>query len=412
MHAKTVPLELTSAEEGGLLPDRLRHLKDVLGREVTAGRLPGAVVGILRGGDVAFLDTVGYRDPRTQEPMPSDAVFSIASMTKPMVSLATMQLVEEGQVLLGDPIGAYLPDLADLKVQTSDAIDGWSIKPVGRAPTVQDLLRHTSGFTYADRGETPAHAKAPGSSMYASTTYSKDEFLARLQATPLLFEPGRQWEYGFSTDVLGLIVERVTGQSLGATLSARIWAPLAMTDTAFDVSGSQMQRYAHAFSHDPVTGEPQSVHHAQGGSTQWQSGGGGAVSTTMDYLRFLRIFLTDDYVGQTDQAAHARILSRASLDLMTCDHLAPDVPSRIADTMDPAANGYGFGLGFAVRRQNGVSALHGTAGDFYWSGVYGTYFWVDPAEDLAVVFMAVTPGAARLRYRQMVRTLVYSALAE
>lgn len=403
------PLEMTTAEDGGLLPDRLEHVKAVLGREVELGRLPGAVIGILRGDQVAFLDTVGMRDPQSGAEMPRDAVFSIASMTKPMVSAAIMQLVEEGQVLLADPVEAHIPELEDLKVQVGDADLGWSTEPAERGPTVQDLLRHTSGFTYSERGDTPAHQSAPGSSIKAAIGLPQVEFLSALQRAPLLFQPGTCWEYGFSTDILGIVVERITALSLGDALRDRIWNPLGMIDTGFELNDDKKRRYARAFATDPLTGAAQSIHHASDRSVQWESGGGGAVSTAMDYLRFLRVFLTDGYVGDS---SHKRLLSRASLDLMTCDHLAPDVPSRIADTMDLAANGYGFGLGFAVRRQDGVAALHGNEGDFYWSGVYGTYFWVDPAEDLAVVFMAATPGPIRLRYRQLVRTLVYSALAE
>jgi CubicO group peptidase (beta-lactamase class C family) len=412
VQSQSATLETMEPIEGGLLPERLEHLEAVLGREVSDGRLPGAVVGILRGDAVAYLGAVGHRDPAAGEAMATDAVFSIASMTKPMVSLAVMQLVEEGRVLLGDPIDAYLPELANLTVQAGDATSGWRVEPAERAPTVQDLLRHTSGLTYSERGDTPAHTQAPGSSIRASVKHSRAEFLERLKAAPLLFQPGRQWEYGFSIDVLGLLVERMTGQTLGEALRQRIWAPLGMVDTAFELSDAARGRYAHAFATDPLSGEPIAVHHAKGTPTQWESGGGGALSTAMDYMRFLRIFLTDGYLGTDGADQGPRVLSRASLDLMTSDHLAPDVPSRIADTMDPAAAGYGFGLGFAVRRQDGVSALHGNTGDFYWSGVYGTYFWVDPAEDLAVVFMAATPGPMRLRYRQLIRTLTYSALAD
>ncbi|MEO1649577.1 MAG: serine hydrolase domain-containing protein, partial [Pseudomonadota bacterium] len=363
-------------------------------------RIPGAVVGISRNGALAYLEGVGYRDPDSKAPMMPDALFSIASMTKPMVSAVAMQLVEEGLLLLGDPIGETLPELAQLNVLSGDGIS----RPAQRAPTVQDLLRHTAGFTYASRGTSEAHQKSPGSSMSASVQLTRSEFLRRLAEAPLLFEPGTHWEYGFSTDVLGLIIERVTGQSLDVALKERLWAPLGMDDTGFDITPEQRPRYATAFDRDPLTGEPQSIHHAEDTPIQWPSGGGGAVSTAHDYLKFL------DMMRQWGVSGGQRLLSRKSVAMMTSDHLPNPNDNRIAETMDPAALGYGFGLGFAVRRSAGRAALHGSERDYYWSGVYGTYFWVDPYEELTAVFMAAAPGPIRLRYRQMSRALAYQAI--
>jgi CubicO group peptidase (beta-lactamase class C family) len=388
-------------EAVGLSSARLRRFGEAMRREVEAARMPGCVVAVARGGKLAHLEAIGYRDPAAKEPLKTDAVFSIASMTKPMTSAAIMMLVEEGRVLLGDPVSEYLPPLAELKV----AEPGGSTRAPRQIPTIQDLLRHTSGLTYKDRGTTPAHALYPGSSVWAAERLSKEETIAALAKSPLLFDPGSNWEYGFSTDVLGFVVEAVTGKALGSFLQERLWAPLGMTDTSFALPAAKRSRYALALAKDPVTGNANpSIHHGTDRTQKWDSGGGGSVSTAADYLRFTEMLRCGGRLGGAD------ILGRGTVTLMAADHLPLSLNNMIADKMDPAATGYGFGLGFAVRRQNGIAAMAGSAGDYYWSGVYGTYFWIDPKEELSVVFMAAAPGLIRLRYRQMSRNLVYQAL--
>jgi CubicO group peptidase (beta-lactamase class C family) len=405
-HTTSDILPVVPPEEAGLSGERLAHLREMFQREIDAKRMPGCVIGIARGGQIAWLEALGARDPKSGETMTTDTVFSVASMTKLMTSTVIMQLFEEGRLLLGDPVEAFLPQLANLKVAEFASDGSLMTRPAHRQPTVQDLLRHTSGFTYQNRGTTPAHALYPGSSMSASEALKKKEFLETLGACPLLFDPGKKWEYGFSTDVLGHIAEAVEGKPLGVIMSERIWQPLGMADTGFELNENTAHRYAKAFDRDPITGDPQSIAHARGGKRHWQSGGGGCVSTANDYLKFLHMMLSLGEFGDT------RVLGRKTVELMTADHLAPDVENRIADTMDPAAEGYGFGLGVAVRRDDGISAMAGTAGDYYWSGVYGTYFWVDPFEELTVVLMAATPGPYRLRMRQLIRAGVYQAIAD
>ncbi len=388
-------------EAVGLSSQRLRRAGEALRRDIEAAQLPGAVLGIMRGGKLAHLEAVGYRDPATKEPLKTDSVFSIASMTKVMTSTAIMLLVEEGRILLADPVFTYLPPLAELKVMEATGVKRAPKSP----PTVQDLLRHSSGLTYRDRGTTAAHALYPGSSVSAAETYSKDEAIAALAKAPLLFDPGSSWEYGFSTDVLGWIVEAVTGKTLGAFLKERIWDPLGMVDTSFALPAAKRSRYALALPKDPVTGAANVViHHSTDKTQKWESGGGGCVSTAADYLRFADMFRANGKHGAS------QILGRGTVALMTADHLPSTFTNMIADKMDPAASGYGFGLGFAVRRQDGIAAMAGSAGDYYWSGAYGTYFWIDPKEQLTAVFMAAAPGLIRLRYRQMMRNCVYQAL--
>lgn len=390
-------------EEIGFCPQRLGRIKTALDREVAEGRLPGAVIAVCRAGKLAYQATVGTRDPASGAPMQSDAIFSIASMTKAMVSTAIMMLWEEGRILLSDPASKYLPELADMTVATGDG--SLRALPVENPFTIQDLLRHTSGLTYANRGTSEVHKRYPGSSATAAVSHSRDEFLAALADAPLLYPPGTAWEYGFSTDVLGLIVEAISGQTLGEFLTKRIWGPLGMPDTGFVLKDEDKERYARAFETCPVTGEKFTVHHATGESFQYESGGGGCVSTAADYARFVQMLERGGDLNGT------RLLGRKTVAYMRADHLGSEIENRIT-TMDPACVGYGFGLGFAVRQQPGVSGVIGSTGDYYWSGVYGTYFWVDPAEELTTVFMSAAPGPIRLRYRQLTRALVLQALVD
>jgi CubicO group peptidase (beta-lactamase class C family) len=397
----TSALEPAEPQSVGLSGSRLRRISAALRREIEAQQIPGAVIAIARCGKRAHLEAAGHRDPGSKEPLKTDAIFSIASMTKAMTSVAIMSLVEEGRILLADPVSKFLPALAAWKV----AEPSGNLRPPKQPPTVQDLLRHTSGLTYRDRGTTAAHALYPGSSVWAAERMPKEETIAALAKAPLLFDPGTSWEYGFSTDVLGFIVEAVTGSTLGTVLKERVWCPLAMNDTSFALPADKRGRYARALAKDPLTGDANPIiHHATDNTQKWESGGGGTISTASDYLRFAEMLRRDGRIGSAD------ILGRGTVALMTADHLPSTFNNMIADKMDPAATGYGFGLGFAVRRQDGIAAMAGSAGDYYWSGVYGTYFWIDPKEELSVVFMAAAPGLIRLRYRQMMRNLVYQAL--
>ncbi|MGE0698170.1 MAG: serine hydrolase domain-containing protein [Hyphomicrobiaceae bacterium] len=403
--AAPTSLSRTDPVSVGLDPIRLARIRVALERDVKAGLLPGAVVGIARRGRIGYLEAVGFRDPVAETPMWADAVFSIASMTKPMTSAAIMMLHEEGRLLLGDPVSKFLPQMANMRAARQPGGDTLDTVPVEREMTVQDLLRHTSGLTYDNRGTSAVHRAYPGSSVSAAVRMGREEFLEAIGKVPLLYQPGTAWEYGFSTDILGHIVEAVSGQSLGAFLKERLWDPLGMADTSFTLARSAEARYARAYPKCPITGQAQTVHHATGQSMRWESGGGGAVSTAADYLRFVDMLRAGGF------GSGQRVLGRKTVELMRADHLGPEIENRIT-TMDPACNGYGFGLGFAVRKGAGVAAQLGSAGDYYWSGVYGTYFWIDPAEELATVFMAAAPGQLRLRYRQLIRALVLQAIAD
>ena len=237
---------LTRAEPASLGFDarRLGRIREALERDVAEQRIPGAVVAVARHGRLAYLEGIGYRDKAANASLWADAIFSIASMTKPMTSVAIMILHEEGRLLLTDPASKFLPQLAGMKVATSPASDVLETVQAEREMTVQDLLRHTSGLTYRDRGPGAAYKAYPGSSITAAVALDKEAFLGALAKAPLVYQPGTVWEYGFSTDILGFIVEAVAGQSLGAFLKERLWDPLGMADTGFVVPPSSAGRYA------------------------------------------------------------------------------------------------------------------------------------------------------------------------
>ena len=381
-------------EEVGLSSARLARLGALLRERIAAGHLPGAVGLVARDGRIAWHEAFGRRDPATDDPMRTDAIFRIYSMTKPLVSVAVMMLVEEGRLLLPDPIGKYLPELASLSVAREDGSPGPMAAPI----TIQDLLRHTSGLTYEFRGNGPVHRAYMDARVYRRDQTNAD-LVATLGRLPLLHHPGTRWEYGRSTDVLGRLIEVVAGQSLGTFLAERITGPLGMADTGFCVPARDHHRLAGAFPRDPDTGAEVSLLEVRE-PPSLESGGGGMVSTAADYARFMQMLLEGGRLGDV------RLLGRKTVELMTADHLGP-IPGA-PDLLPP---GHGFGLGFAVRRERGIAPTPGSVGMFYWSGMAGTTFWVDPAERLTAVLMIQAPGQ-REHYRMLFRDMVYAAILD
>lgn len=390
-------LPTAQPENVGLAPDALRRLAAALQARVDRGHLPGAVALVARHGKVAFHQAFGVRDPEDAAPMQTDAIFRIYSMTKPIVSVALMMLWEEGRLLLSDPVGQYLPEFAAPKVAVLRGGEMDTV-PAERPITVQDLLRHTSGLTYEFLGATPVH-KAYMAAKIARPKQTNADQVATLAALPLLHQPGTRWEYSRSTDVLGRLVEVISGQSLGSFLRQRILEPLGMVDAGFWVPEPQQGRIAEAFRRDPDTGTEVNLLDVRR-QASFESGGGGMVATAMDYARFMQMLLGG---GRLDSV---RLLGRKTLEFMTSDHLG-DIPS-MPDLVPP---GHGFGLGFAVRKQTGLAPFPGSVGSFYWSGAAGTSFWVDPAERLTAVLMIQAP-VQRQYYRQLFRDLVYAALTD
>ena len=401
--SQNMPLPRAEPQALGFAMDRLPRVAAALNAEIAADALPGAVLMIARRGKLGYCETFGHIDRAARTAMPVDAIFSIASMTKPLVTVGALMLCEEGRLAVNEVVGKYLPQLARMQVNPPQC-DGSAGAPTvapDRQMTVEDLMRHTAGLSYG-RGDSPLYKRYPVSSDSASTQWTGTEFLDRLAALPLHYQPGSKWEYSLGLDVLGLVIEAVSGMPLGRYLEERVFQPLGMRDTAFTVAPGKIGRYAEALPVDPVTGEAQTL---RDGTTphKFDCGGGCAVSTAADYLRFAQMLLNG---GELDGA---RILSRKSVEYMTADHLGPEVDlSRLNDY--PNIRGYGFGLGVAVRRSAGRGGMPSSAGEFHWAGSTGTYFWVDPAEALVVVFMAHAPGPIRYYHRQLLHTLVLQAL--
>jgi CubicO group peptidase (beta-lactamase class C family) len=388
------PLSEATPEDIGLSTAGLARLGRVMRDEVERGRVPGAVALIARRGQLAYFESFGKRDPSSGAPMQRDTIFRIYSMTKPIVSVATMMMWEEGRFLLSDPVSKYLPELGALKVAVARGSE-IELVEAQRPITVQDLLRHTSGLTYEFRGAGPVHKMYTAARIY-SRDQSNAEQVAALAKLPLLHQPGTQWEYSRSTDVLGRLIEVLSGESLGSFLQRHILTPLGMSDTAFHVPAASLGRLAEGFAKDPDTGAGVQLVNVKD-APKFESGGGGLVSTTADYARFLQMLLSR---GKFDGV---RYLSRKTIELMTSDHLGP-----ITGAPDLLLPGYGFGLGFAVRLQPGISHVPGSVGQYFWGGLAGTTFWVDPAEELFAIMMIQAPGQ-RDYFRTLFRDLVYAA---
>jgi len=384
-------------EEIGLSSERLAHASATIKNDVERGLIPGAVLAIARGGRVGYAEAIGYRDREAGAPMALDSIFRIASMTKPMVSVAAMMLAEEGRLDLGAPVAEYIPEFAALTV-------GVERRPARRVMTVQDLMRHTSGLTYAQFGDTPVQMIWRDAKLMDDAQTNAD-LVGKLARLPLLFEPGTTWEYSMSTDVLGRCVEVVSGQGLAEHIRERICAPLGMVDTGFDAVGkgdrvAQPQKGADG--QRPSMRDPSTA-------VAWASGGGGLVATAHDYLRFCQALLNGGALDGT------RLLAPKSIAHMASDHLPPGCEyggttrSRFGALAPVPEMGYGFGLGFCVRKAQGMSPVPGSVGEFFWGGVHGTYFWIDPQERLVTVLMMQAPEH-RLRYRYLSRHLVYAAI--
>ncbi len=397
MNVMQKPLSLPTArpEEVGLSSERLAKLSAVMRHEIETKHVPGVSMLISRQGKLAYREHLGLMRPGGP-PMREDAIFRIYSMTKPIVSVAVMMLVEEGRLFIADALAKFIPEFANPKVGVEKS-GKLELVPAKRAITVQDLLRHTSGLTYAFTGASPVqrlYAEAP----LRAPGIDNAGHVAELAKLPLLNQPGTHWDYSHSTDVLGRIVEIVSGETLGTFLKTRILGPLGMHDTGFFAPPEKHARLAEPFATDPDTGAPVTLIETRAAPT-FESGGGGLLSTIGDYARFLHML----YHGGTLDGV--RILGRKTLSFMASDHLGPNVT--IGSDLLPS--GQGFGLGFAVRLENGMAETPGTVGEFYWGGIAGTAFWIAPAEELVALMLIQAPGQ-RVYFRQLFRNLVHAAL--
>ena len=394
---QTPPLPEARPDSLGLSAVRLQRASDAFKREVDKGTIPGVTLLVARKGRIGWFEAIGRQSPTADAAMAKDSIFRIFSMTKPIVSVGIMMLVEDGQLLLGDAVAKFIPEFANQKVGVETSGGELELVPLARPMTVQDLLRHSSGITYDHTGNSPVH-KLYQQSRLRSRKITNEEHAAIVASLPLICQPGAEWNYSRSTDILGRVIEVVSGQTLGGFLTECILAPLSMTETGFSTAEENGGRLAEPFATDPWTNEPVNLFNMLDRPAM-ESGGGGLVSTTMDYARFCQMLLNG---GTLDGV---RIIGRKTLELMASDHLAPGV--KIQGTL--LAPGHGFGLGFAVRNGAGLAPFPGSVGQFFWSGMAGTFFWIDPKEDLFAVFMMQGPGQ-RQYIRNLLRSAVYAAV--
>jgi CubicO group peptidase (beta-lactamase class C family) len=398
-------------EELGFAPDRLKRITDTYQGYVDGGELPGGVIAIARHGKLAYIEAIGYQDREKKITMKKDAIFRLASMTKPIVSVSAMMLVEEGKLDLLSPVVGILPELKEVKVGIEEA-DPTTGKPVlrleapQRAMTVQDLLRHTSGLVYGQFGDGLVHQGYRDAKMM-DRGQTLAEMISKLAKLPLAHQPGQVWEYSMSTDVLGRIIEVVSGMELDRFIAERITGPLGMTATDFYVHEGELARLAEAQA-GPDSKPPALPDVTK--KPRWLSGGGGMVASAADYLRFCGMLLNGgEYDGK-------RLLSPRTVQLMTSDALPPNVgytdrTVRMNGDITPMPQmGQGFGLGFAVRTAPGRNPLPGSVGSYYWTGAFGTTFFVDPAEKLIAIQLIQAPFPQGGPYRRSFRGLTYAAL--
>ncbi len=411
LHAQGLPS--ASPESVGMSAQRLGRISEAFRQEIAKGNLPGVVVMVARKGRLVYSDAVGFQNKEAGKPLSKDAIFRIYSMTKPLVSVAAMMLIEDGKMQLNDAVSKFLPAVKGLQVSVAKADAefakvAYTLVPAEREMTVQDLLRHTSGLAYASLTQNTLvkDAYAKGGIEDDPRGLSPAEEVDRFSKAPLAHQPGTVWEYSLATDMLGRVIEAVSGRRLADFLDERLFKPLAMNDTAFWVPGEKLGRLAEALPVDTSSGKPNKLYDVTAVPGN-DSGGGGGVSTASDYLRFAQMMANG---GQLDSK---RYLSRTTVELMTSDHLGTRIQA--LSPMTPgevllSTPGYTFGLGFAVRQAAGVAGVSGSAGEFMWGGYAGTYFWVDPKEQLVGVYMTQAPSPVRAYYRKLFKQLVYSAI--
>ncbi len=381
-------LPRSTPEQVGLSSQRLGMIADTLKADLAAGKIPGALLLVARRGKVAYFESIGKLDAASDTAMSKDAIFRIYSMSKPITTVMAMMLIEDGRLRLDDPVSQYLPEFSKMTVgvEKPDAggQPGLEIVPARRLITVQDLMRHTSGITYGFFGPGLVKKAYNDAGLTVGDPDNK-EFSQRIAKLPLAYQPGTTWDYSYSTDILGRVVEVVSGKLLYAFEKERLLDPLGMADTSFYVTDVRKQKRI-----------------AERLAKKLESGGGGMVSTASDYAQFLQMLLNG---GSLDGK---RCLDPNAVRLMTADHASAGA-GVVPDPPYLPGPGYGCGLGFAVRRASGEAAYAGEAGDYYWGGAGGTYMWVDPKSEMFVVFMLQSPKQ-RTYYRSLIRNMVYAAI--
>ena len=396
------PLPLSTTPGQGFSQEGLKRIDTFFADQIATNNMAGAVLAVSKNGKLTIFKPYGYLDKASNKPMTTDAIFNLASMTKVMASVGALTFYEEGKLPLNAPISNWLPQFKDMKVGQVDADGKLNLVPAKNPITVQDLMRHTNGLTYGGRGTTPVHKLYPAGSAPAAVQYTAAEFIDKLASSPLLYEPGTTWDYGFGIDVLGIIEEKIASKPLGSIMQERIWNKVGMPNTTFDVAEKDRPRLAQPLPIDPLTGKPQKVD-ILNQKVKFDCGGSCAYSTAGDYIRFGQMLING---GSLEGK---RVLGPQTVAFMTSNHLNKDIKNNVGGT-EPGRVGYGFGLGVAVRTDRGLSAINGNVGDFTWNGANGTIFWADPKEQMVVVMMAVAPGEIRKVHREQLNAVIYGAL--
>lgn len=406
--AQSIP-QASDPEEVGLLKERLQRISVWIQADIDKKVIPGAVVMVLRKGKIAYFEAFGYQDQGKNIPMTRDSIFRIASMTKPFVALATMMLVEEGKIQLFDPVTKYLPEFKDLKVgvEKKNPETGKTeliLENPGRQMTVQDLLRHTSGLTYGFTGKSMVRDLYNAANLF-DRNQSVAEMVTKISKLPLQDHPGTTWDYSMSNDILGRIVEVASGVEFDTFLEERIVKPLKLTDTAFWADGAGRQaRIAEPQIKTPwfidVTKKPKLM-----------LGGSGMVSTAHDYARFCLMLHNGGILDGV------RLVSRKTVEQMVSNHIPPgykyftSIPLQILWRSPSLETGQGYGLGFGINCQPGLNPSPGSKGDYYWTGIYGTLFWVDPKEQVIAIMMTQGMGSQHPNHHRL-RQSVYQAIID
>ena len=384
----------------GFSQTRLARIAPAIKNLSDTGSTPGAVSVVARNGKIVHFEAHGYLDAAKTKPMQKDSLFRLASMTKPIVTTAAMMLVEQGKLKLNDPIAMWLPELKDLKVETSSGD-----VPLNRPVWVQDIMRHTAGFVYGGSAKSPRIKKLYEDLNIESRELdiTSEDMLKNLGQIPLANQPGTTWEYSIAVDVLGLLLERVEKKPLDAIVKTLLLDPLGMKDTSWWVEPSQQTRMAEAYDSDALKANMLKGYRQDSNplGKSYFKGGAGMVSTAADYLRYAQMMVNG---GELDGT---RYLSRKTVELMLSNHTVGMAGNPIGST----GPGYGFGLGFGVRLDEGMGWTPGSKGDAMWAGAWGTSFWIDPKEKLVGIFMAQGPST-RVQTRMLYKDLVYGALVK
>ncbi len=404
-------LPLVSPEQVGLSAARLARISGWMRGWVDSGKLPGMTVCVMRKGQLAFAETYGKADIERNKPMRPDTIVRIYSMTKPLTSTAIMMLYEEGRFQLDEPISKFIPAFKNPRVYAGGSRGKIDSVPAEREITFRDLLTHTSGLTYGFMESTPVDAVYRDQKIdFGTATASLADVIERLAAVPLIAQPGKAWNYSVATDVLGYLVQVISGQPFDVFLREKVLTPLGMLDTDFIVAKDKQERFATCYM--PGKDGKLAVMDDPTKSTylaprKGYSGGGGLAGTAGDYLRFCKFMLNK---GELDGV---RLLGRKTIELMTSNHL----PGDMADMGMPRFSespyyGIGFGLGFSVMINPAKAQILGTAGEYAWGGAASTAFWCDPAEDMAVVLLTQLYPSSTYPIRRDLRVLTYQAIVD